>query len=308
MGTDGYPTDLTAAYGLLVHYRSPTSGTNHRTPRDNNNGEYTSAMTFAQQGCTPGRNGVTHEDITCFSCQSNRHYVGDCPSTDSRASGISLVQYTIAYVLLAQAEGKHLPKNWILLDTQSTISVFNNPDMLEKIRPSGSVLRALTNGGHQDSTMIRDFPNLGPVWFNRDSIAKILSMADVRKVCRVTMDASNEPSLLLLVHQVDGLVMRFVEQASGLYAYDTNLAEAHGPTNERINDYIIVQTVTKNKKMFTRREVQAADEARTLYQKLGCLSEKQYQQILQKNLVRSCPITPDDAHQARVIYAPISPP
>jgi hypothetical protein len=31
--------------------------------------------------------------------------------------------------------------------------------------------------------MIGEFPNLGKVWYNHESIANILSLAEVRKVC-----------------------------------------------------------------------------------------------------------------------------
>jgi hypothetical protein len=47
--------------------------------------------------------------------------------------------------------------------------------MLTNIRNSQHVLRALTNGGHQDSNMIGDFAKLGTVWYNSNSIANILS-------------------------------------------------------------------------------------------------------------------------------------
>lgn len=47
--------------------------------------------------------------------------------------------------------------------SQSTISVFKNAVMLTNIQDSKHMLRAMTNGGHQDSNMIGDFPNLGEV-------------------------------------------------------------------------------------------------------------------------------------------------
>ena len=78
-------------------------------------------------------------------------------------------------IMMTQSDTSHINPAWILLDSQSTISVFNNPDMLTNVRKSDHTLRALTNGGHQDSSMIGDFPNLGPVWYNPHSIANILS-------------------------------------------------------------------------------------------------------------------------------------
>ena len=133
--------------------------------------------------------------------------------TTATDAGTTLFQF--AYNL---AQHKHyIDPNWILLDSQSTISVFNNPKMLSNIRDSGRVLWALTNGGHQDSSQIGDFPNLGPVWFNPHSIANILSLSDVCKVCRVTMDSSVSPTLN--VHRLDGSIMVFHEHPSGLFDF-----------------------------------------------------------------------------------------
>ena len=131
-------------------------------------------------------------------------------------TGTTLTQN--AYMLAQLQDHGILDPSWILLDSQSTISVFKNLGMLTNmIQKSAHTLRALTNGGRQDSHMIGDFPNLGEVWYNSASIANILSLAEVRKVCRVTMDSSTEPALH--VHRLEGTVMKFLEHESGLYVY-----------------------------------------------------------------------------------------
>ena len=109
--------------------------------------------------------------------------------------------------------------------------------------------------------MIGNFPNLGPVWFNKESIANILSLADVRKVCRVTMDSS--AAATMNVHRLDGSVMSFNEHPSGLFVFKAN------DTNHPFTAYTMISTVAEQKKLFTRREIEAADDARTLYRKLG---------------------------------------
>jgi hypothetical protein len=52
------------------------------------------------------------------------------------------------------------------------------------------------------------------MWYNNKSIANILLLADIRKVCRVTMDSDDKPAPLL-VHRLDGLVMKLKEHESG---------------------------------------------------------------------------------------------
>ena len=67
--------------------------------------------------------------------------------------------------MLAHFNATRIDHAWILLDSQSTFSAFNNKAMLSNIRASmWHVLHALANkGGHQDSGMVGDFKNLGAV-------------------------------------------------------------------------------------------------------------------------------------------------
>jgi hypothetical protein len=84
--------------------------------------------------------------------------------------------------LFHQADASLIPDSWILLDSQSTVSVFKNPKLLSNVRPSSSTLRVHTNGGTQLSTQLGTVTDFGDVWFDPESLANILSMAVVRKV------------------------------------------------------------------------------------------------------------------------------
>ncbi|KAI2512761.1 Reverse transcriptase (RNA-dependent DNA polymerase) [Fragilaria crotonensis] len=303
-GRDEYPTDVVTAKGLLVTYKTPVNAPTNRNANTRTQqvaSPEASAMTFAQRSSSvlvPGTNGLTHEDIQCWTCQQHGHYAGNCPSGET-TPGTTLTQYAFMLAQSAAPAPEHehvIDPDWILLDSQSTMSVFRNAKMLRNIRHSGRVLRALTNGGYQDSTMIGDFPNLGEVWFNKQSIANILSLAEVRKVCRVTMDTSDEPALH--VHRLDGSVMKFVEHPSGLYVYKSN------DTSDRVTGYTMVNTVAKQKKLFSRREVRAADQARDLYRKIGRPAETEFVELLKCNAIRNCPVTPSDAQRALIIYGP----
>lgn len=168
-GRDEYPDDATGACNLLVsYYRTPENTARPRhvpqyAPRNppGLESETDSAMTFTQHGSVTGNNGLTHEGIECYPCHSLGHYASNCPTMAAAFVGTTLTQYAF---MMAQANVSNIDPGWILLDSQSTISVFNNASMLTDIRKSNHTLRALTNGGHQDSDMIGNFHNLGTVW------------------------------------------------------------------------------------------------------------------------------------------------
>ncbi|KAI2502818.1 Reverse transcriptase (RNA-dependent DNA polymerase) [Fragilaria crotonensis] len=308
---DNYPKDITSAKSLLIMYRTPANAAG--TPRNSNqqrqqqqrsttNSDPLHGLTLAQRTAiaVAGTDSQHRPNVTCYGCGLPGHMAGECPTAATATTpAVTLTQY--AYVLAQAAqEGEHeIDPDWILLDSQSTISVFKNASMLTNIRNSGRVLRAITNGGHQDSTLVGDFPNLGEVWFNRNSIANILSLAEVRKVCRITMDTLDEPALI--VHRIDGSIMKFVEHPSGLYIYQgnsTNIPVTGYPS------YTMVSTVAAQKQLFSRREINSADVARELYRKIGRPAEAEFQRILKQHLITNRPVTPDDAKRALIIYGP----
>ena len=229
-GKDEYPRYITSACGMLVvNYMPPINTRARHAPAPSAArapapapvatasvaaAPETSVMTFAQSASVAGTNGLIHEEVTCFNCNRTGHYSNDCPDEprSSSATGTTLTQ--VAFVL-AQANTQGIHKDWILLDSQSTVSVFRNADMLTNIRRSPHTLRVLTNVGHQDQNLLGDFPNLGPVWYNSESLANILSLSEVSKMlCRVTMDTDTE-SAMCGIHRLDGSIMKFVEHASG---------------------------------------------------------------------------------------------
>ena len=95
----------------------------------------------------------------------------------------------------------------ILLDTGSTISVFKNEKLLTNVRNVSQTMRAITNGGHQDSTRKGILPKFFPVWVNPRSRMNILSWKDVRKKYRITADTAESKSIT--VHINDDKKMLF---------------------------------------------------------------------------------------------------
>ena len=318
-GKDEYPQTLADAVSMLELY-TPLTNHSHGSRSGASGGSVQSAQsrgasapepsatTFVQQGngamsyqqrvaaSVAGTDGVLHAGISCFGCGGYGHYSDMCtgaPNNTPTTTGTTLTQYAF---MLAQSCDMGIDPDSILLDSQSTISVFRNPRMLTNIRRSKHTLRAITNGGYQDSNLVGDFANLGEVWFNENSIANILSLADECNVCRVTMDSGIERSMN--VHRLDGSIMQFVEHESGLYVYHPNV------TNPPVTGYSMLSTVAAQKKLFTPRQIRDADTARNLYRMIGRPSAAEFQTILRRGYIRNCPVTPADARRADIIYGP----
>jgi hypothetical protein len=236
-GNDQYPTTVTDTYNMLVNYKKPSSsqprggrdipspGT--RTVTEPPQGELAFALTAAPDLST----------IQCYNCQVMGHYATTCtapPRTraEGPATGMELLQHAecderdeddedddidFCFVQKQRNYGRAISPTWILLDSESTTNIFANKRFLRNIRPCDAEtgLRLYSNGGHQDTHLVGDLPGFGTVWYNKKSLANILSLASVRKICRVKMDSWEEAALI--VHKKNGEKLQFVESGAGLF-------------------------------------------------------------------------------------------
>lgn len=83
---------------------------------------------------------------------------------------------------------RKVPLKWILLDNESSVSVFANRAFLHNIHTVNQRLCIYGTGGHLDVTQKGDLPGFGQVWYHPQSIANILSFAEVEDSCRITYD------------------------------------------------------------------------------------------------------------------------
>ena len=321
-GNDQYPKNLTGAYELLLTHINtddvkPPRFHKKYADRRNDHRKEVNALQFLQSAeRIPGIDGITHEGITCFSCRQSGHYASACPTVNPAESkkpvtGVQLMQLDSPVVqthhsdvTFLQSNDRYnmIPSSWILLDSQSTVSVFNNRRLLKNVRPTKDILKVYTNGGTQLSNQEGDNDVFGKVWYNQESLANILSLALVRRTCRVTYDSSVECAFNVLCP--DGTTMKFREYDSGLYFFDTADSNSTKSVVTPYKPFTFIQSVNSNKNMFTQREIAGADRARSLYRKLGRPSEAAFRQWLRQNLIHDCPITIDDAKRALAIYGP----
>lgn len=238
------------------------------------------------------------------------HYSNECPQPDKRSTGVQLLQCDDASAsedpkdyafCFATAAVRHVNQNWIQLDSESTVSIFSNARFLTNIRPSTdpNCLRIISNGGSQDAHLVGDLPGVGEVWYNERSLANILSLAQVRRVCRVTMDSAKDAAFIVHRHNKSPLV--FTESPTGLYYHDA------GVPTKTINEntdtgYSFVNSVADNKGKYTDRQVDGANLAKRVYELVGRPSHSLFLKMIRHNQLANCPVTVDDANRALDIY------
>ncbi|KAL7482628.1 hypothetical protein ACHAW6_008296 [Cyclotella cf. meneghiniana] len=111
---------------------------------------------------------------------------------------------------------KPIPDTSILLNSQSTINVFSNADILSNIHPIKTTMYIKCNAGTK-STNLWFFSGYGWVWSYPAGIANILSLSHVKESFSVTYDSAGDNAFH--VHKEDR-VLKFQEAARCFYYLD----------------------------------------------------------------------------------------
>ena len=195
-------------------------------------------------------------------------------------------EVTVSFQGFTQSRRDDYPANAILIDSGSTRSVFKSKSLLQNVRKNNATLRAYTNAGYQDSTLVGDLPGFFHFWRNDQSMLNILALCDVRTHFRVTMDSDTEAAFI--VHASEDKKLKFNEVDSGLYLLDEK------PNNtlvNKVNAYSYLTLVNKNKTRFTRRELEGIENAKALHKYLGMPGYNKFREVIQNNLILNNPVT-----------------
>jgi hypothetical protein len=188
----------------------------------------------------------------------------------------------------------HIPSSWILLDSQSTIDVFQNMNLLSNIRQADGQMDIHCNAGVTSTNMVGDLGGYGTVWYHPQGIANILSLSHVRDCgYRVTYDSVSN---VFCIHKHDGSCRVFKQSSRGLYYMDTN--------DDMQQSTLLVNTVEEKKSNYSKRDYNQAVLARRLQCIIGRPSLKSYLKIIDNNLIVNCPITRRDIISAEDIFGP----
>ena len=202
-GNDYYPKMLAEAYNTLS--RLGVHGTAMSAGLDGDEG-----VAFVNQG----QDGKSKKKIKCFNCRKEGHYANQCthPSKadgdeesdaqDNEDKGTAIcmtsdksqhnTSHTNAASAFSFSQAKtSIPRQWILLDNQSKIDLFCNPELLANVRVSTSSMKVNCNAGSQVTNLVGDLRGYRPFWYDLYGIANILSFKRVREKYEVQYE-SNE--------------------------------------------------------------------------------------------------------------------
>jgi hypothetical protein len=87
------------------------------------------------------------------------------------------------------------------------------------------------------------FKNLQCIWFNDVSIANILALSEVHKVCCITLDTDVDLPCVC-TESKDGTIMKFTEHHLGLYVFDPANNKS---TNQPVSTYSLLSSVANKK-------------------------------------------------------------
>jgi hypothetical protein len=171
------------------------------------------------------------------------------------------------------------------------------------VKVSTTPVEMTTNSGSKMLALEATVPGHGQVWFDPDQVASIYGFSHMVDKHRITYDSDIEDAFL--IHTSEG-VTRFKKTHDGLYAYrpSEEYREQLAECNKTIRQHadMVVATVRENTMGFTQRQFEKAKQARQLYHIVGCPTTTNFKHILRQNIIKKCPVTPEDVNIAEKIF------
>ena len=159
-------------------------------------------------------------------------------------------------------------------------------------------MRIQCNARTRVTNLIGDLPGYRPVWFDPRAITDVLSLKLVKEKYKIEYNSNGDEGFV--VTKPTGEIFRFIESASGLHYLDTSERDE----TKIGNTTLVVNTVKENRRNYTNNDYLLALRAWELQITIGRPSTTTLLELLKKNGIANCPVTPADVEAAEYILGP----
>ena len=322
-GNDQFPKSIVEASEVLSNHNYEKNK-NSRNIKNNNNEERNKSESN-EELITPTLSFAQIE-LRCFCCGKKGHRSNKCKLKDTIPRDQWAIAKTKAQFTKGQADedkgtetknqhdknGNNKQVGWanmhfsfyqtnemydmILLDSDSTTTIFCNKKYVSNIRNSNETLILNTNGGTLTATQICDIPFLGTHWYNEDAMTNIISLADMTKKYRVTMDSFKDKAIYVHLPQK---VVKFPQLKGGLYA---RIPESNKSSYQFTG--ILKNPIDKKDTFITPIKMARAKAARQLLHSLGVPTNEELKKLISTNQIKNSKVTCEDIDLAEAVLGP----
>ncbi len=204
LGNDQYPKTVVQAVTVMSNHKFDKKPSEHKKnndkkkeEKDSNEEEENPKLSFAQmEGKCYCCGKAGHKSPNCRykdkpksewainnakanEEQSNANVAGNNAEEQKAPSSTAWSGAQIEAIQLFQS--KWDTRDWILLDTGSTTTIFCNEKLVTDIREVDDQINVSTNGGMMTSNLKANLPGWGEVWFSPEGIINVFNFGEVAR-------------------------------------------------------------------------------------------------------------------------------
>jgi hypothetical protein len=164
---------------------------------------------------------------------------------------------------------------------------------MSRIRKASHVLIMTSNGGDLKITKQGKFPGYKFwVWFSKKAINNIICLKNLIKIYRITYDSKVETTYVVHCQQFGLPDLFFEMHPCGLHICHL----------KKLGEFGFIQMVKENMKLFSKRQIAGATQARDLFEKMIFPSTADLRAIVSACGVPGSDVTLKDVKAAKVIW------
>ena len=146
------------------------------------------------------------------------------------------------------------------------------------------------------TNLVGDMPGYGPVWFDPRAITNVLSLKLVKERYHIKYNSNKDDGFV--VTKPTREKFKFIQSVSRIHYLDTLIHD----TNKIGNTTLVVNMVKENKMNYTNNDYLCALRACELQITVGRPSTTTFMDMLKRNGIANCPVTPADMETAEYIF------